>query len=283
MQFPRSAQSIDMMICHPTLNRRDALAAIGTCTAALVLPGETHSEEKPASPRTTHFMTLSFDDGFKKSSLKTAEIYEKYKLSACINVIATAHHRDFVLPNEYHRWPVGDFGLWNELAARGHEIMPHGYKHANKSQMPLADAQDLIRRCLDYFTKELNGFDRKTAVFNFPFNASTRALEVWLPSQVMAFRTGGPAINKLPHRGQAKLTCTNFGPGNTDAHLLGEIDKWLAAPTGWFIYNTHGLDEEGYGPLTASVLDRLLNRLVAMPHVSIVPAARALAELQPHK
>jgi peptidoglycan/xylan/chitin deacetylase (PgdA/CDA1 family) len=190
---------------------------------------------------------------------------------------------DFVLPNEYHRWPVGDFGLWNELAARGHEIMPHGYKHANKSQMPLADAQDLIRRCLEYFAKELKGFDHKKAVFNFPFNASTPALEEWLPSQVMAFRTGGPVINKLPHRGQVKLTCTNFGPGNTDAHLLGEIDKWLAAPSGWFIYNTHGLDDEGYGPLSASVLDRLLARLTEMPHVSVVPAARALAAVQENK
>ena len=43
----------------------------------------------------THFFTLSFDDGFKKSSMRTAEIYEKYKLSACINVIATAHLPDF--------------------------------------------------------------------------------------------------------------------------------------------------------------------------------------------
>ena len=61
----------------------------------------------------------------------------------------------------------------------------------------------------------------------------------------MAFRTGGPAINALPHRGQSKLTCTSFGPENIDAHLIGEIDKLLAQPSGWFIYNTHGLDDEG--------------------------------------
>jgi hypothetical protein len=97
----------------------------------------------------------------------------------------------------------------------------------------------------------------------------------------MAFRTGGPIVNKLPHRGQAKLTCGNFGPGNTDAHLIGEIDKWLAQPSGWFIYNTHGLDDEGYGPLTASVLDGLLARLTAMPHVEIIPAARALIGAKP--
>jgi len=258
---------------HPT--RRDALKAIGVGAAALAFPDRNWAGE-PSQATKTHYFTLSFDDGFKKSSIRTAEIYEKYKLSACINVIATAHLPTFVLPNEYHRWPVGDFGLWNELQARGHEIMPHGYKHANKRELPLGKAQDLIRRCLDAFSKELKDFDPKKAVFNFPFNASTPELERWLPGQVMAFRTSGPPVNPLPHRGLSKLTCTNYGPDNTDAHLVGEIDKWLAQPSGWFIYNTHGLDEEGYGPLSTSVLDRLLDRLSAMPHVSIVPAGRAL-------
>jgi peptidoglycan/xylan/chitin deacetylase (PgdA/CDA1 family) len=251
------------------------LKAAGFGAVTLKLPSQLLAEENTRE-RKSHYITLSFDDGFKKSSLRTAEIYEKYNLSACINVIATAHLPDFVLPNEYHRWPVGDFGLWNELASRGHEIMPHGYKHANKKEMPLAQAQDLIRRCLDYFSKELKGFEPKKAVFNFPFNASTPELEQWLPSEVMAFRTGGPGVNPLPHRGQSRLTCSGFGPQNTDAHLIGEIDRWLAQPSGWFIYNTHGLDDEGYGPLSASVLDRLLGRLVATPHVEIVPAARAL-------
>jgi peptidoglycan/xylan/chitin deacetylase (PgdA/CDA1 family) len=252
------------------------LKAGGFGAATLALPNALVADA-PLKKNKSHFITLSFDDGFKKSSLRTAEIYEKHKLSACINVIATAHRPDFVLPNEYHRWPVGDFRLWNELASRGHEIMPHGYKHANKREMPLAEAQDLIRRSLDYFSKELKGFDPKKAVFNFPFNASTPQLDQWLPNVVMAFRTGGPIVNALPHRGQSKLTCGGFGPGNTDAHLIGKIDKWLAAPSGWFIYNTHGLDDEGYGPLSASVLDHLLGRLAALPHVEIVPAARALA------
>ncbi len=258
--------------------RRDALKKIGIGAASIAVSRDSTAAESKTT-NATHYFTLSFDDGFKKSSIRTAEIYEKYKLSACINVIATAHLPGFVLPNEYHDWPVGDFGLWNELQSRGHEIMTHGYKHANKKELPLMEAQDLIRRCNDYFSNHLKGFDPKKSVFNFPFNASTPALEQWLPSQVMAFRTGGPPVNKLPHRGQAKLTCTNFGPGNTDNHLIGEIDDWLAKPSGWFIYNTHGLDDEGYGPLRASVLDRLLDRLVEMRHVRIVPAARALAEV----
>jgi len=252
-----------------TCTRRDALKAIGSGIAALTFPLCAKSSKR-------HIITLSFDDGFKKSSLKTAEIYEKYNLSACINVIAIAHLKTFKLPNEYHNWQVGDFGLWNELKQRDHEIMPHGYKHANLSEIPFDQAKELILRCLDYFSKELKGFDPKESVFNFPFNASTPELEQWLPTQVKAFRTGGAAINPLPYKGQVKLTCMSFGPGNIDKHLKNEIDKLLSKPSGWLIYNTHGLDDEGWGPMSSSFLDNLLGQLVNIESVEILPAAQAV-------
>jgi peptidoglycan/xylan/chitin deacetylase (PgdA/CDA1 family) len=256
------------------LSRRDVLKSVCVGAAAWAAGSATFGAE---DTKKTHFVTLSFDDGFKRSSIRTAEIYEKFGLQACINVIATAHLPGFVLPNEYHQWPVGNFELWNELQSRGHEIMPHGFKHANKRELPLAEAQDLIRRCLDYFSKALDGFEPRKAVFNFPFNASTPAVEEWLKGEVFAFRTGGPAINPLPHAGQKKLTCTSHGPDGIDEHLTGEIDKLLAAPSGWLIYNTHGLDDEGWGPLRSSTLEKLLERLVAIPTVAVVPAGKAVA------
>jgi peptidoglycan/xylan/chitin deacetylase (PgdA/CDA1 family) len=259
-------------------SRRKALKRMSIATvAALTMPSPLFSNEMAEEKK--HFITLSFDDGFKKSSIRTAEIYEKYKLSACINVIATAHLPDFVLPNEYHRWPVGDFVLWNELKARGHEIMMHGYKHAHKNEIPFEEAKGLILKCIGYFSKNLNGFEAKASVFNFPFNASTPELEEWLPSQVKAFRTGGPAINELPHKGQAKLTCTAYGPDNCQKHLEGEIDKLLEQPSGWLIYNVHGLDDEGWGPIGSEYLDKLLKRLTAIKTVEIIPAGKALAGL----
>ena len=209
--------------------------------------------------------------------IRTAEIYEKYKLSACLNVVASAHMKDF-RPPDYPNVPRGDFGLWNDLKARGHEIMPHGYRHANKQSLPFVEAKDLILRCLDVFDKELKGFDQKEAVFNFPYNASTPELETWLPTQVLAFRTGGGAINPLPHKGQTKLGCTSFGPGNCEAAIDREIERLLAKDSGWLIFNTHGLDEEGWGPIRATYLERLLERLLAVPTVEVLPAGRALAK-----
>jgi peptidoglycan/xylan/chitin deacetylase (PgdA/CDA1 family) len=252
--------------------RRHMLKIISLGVASAVFPTCTKSQKR-------YIITLSFDDGFLKSSLKTAEIYEKYGLSACINVIATAHLKNFNLPNEYHKWPVGDFTLWNELQERGHEIMPHGYMHANLSQMPFEKAKDLIMRCLEVFSKELNGFEPQNSVFNFPFNASSPELEDWLPTQVKAFRTGGEAINALPHKDQVKLTCTSYGPENIDRDLKSKIDRLLSRPSGWLIYNTHGLDDEGWGPLSSNYLSNLLKQLTSMDSVAVLPAGKALSSL----
>jgi hypothetical protein len=156
--------------------------------------------------------------------------------------------------------------------------MPHGLHHVDHAKLPLAEAQDAIRRCLDVFRERLPGFDPKQAVFNFPYNSSSPALEQWLPSVVRAFRTEGDAINPLPHLASGRLGSVSFGPGCCDEHLDSLVNGLLSRPSGWLVYNTHGLDDEGWGPVRSAYLERLLARLVALPAVRVWPAARALAE-----
>ena len=257
--------------------RREFLAAAGAAGAMVGLARRARAEEGKA-PAKRHIVTLSFDDGFKKSSIRTAEIFEKYKLSACINVVATGHLANSPVQDKYQQGVVkGDFGLWNELQTRSHEIMPHGYRHANKASLPPAEAKDLILKCLDVFAKELKGFDRKEAVFNFPYNASTPELEAWLATQVKAFRTGGAAVNPWPGKGEARLTCRSAGPENAEPAVDREVERLLAMDRGWLIFNLHGLDDEGWGPVGATYLDKLLERLSTVQSVDILPAGRALA------
>src|SRR4028119_529362 len=135
----------------------------------------------------TRYVTLSFDDGYRASSVKTADLFERFGLRADFNVVAAFEERNPVLH--------GDWALWNELVARGHHIHPHGYNHTNKTQVSFEEARDLILRCLDRFATHLDGFDPKQAVFAFPYTASPPEVEAWLPTVVRAFRTGiGPAI-----------------------------------------------------------------------------------------
>lgn len=226
-----------------------------------------------------HLITLSFDDGFIASNQTIAALYERHGLAACFNIVATP----VGAPNgfmEPQRMGTIAHPLWNELQVRGHEIMPHGLMHENYAALPLPEAQNSVRRCLELFTAHLAGFDAAQAVFNMPYNASTPELNAWLTTQVRAVRTAcpGEGINPLPRREQTLLSTTAFGPGNCDAHLEAQIEKLLALPEGWLLYCGHGLDDEGWGPLSAAYLERLLDRLVAIPSVTLLPARRALRE-----
>ncbi len=221
-----------------------------------------------------HVVTLSFDDGFERSSRRTAQIFERHGLVAELNVLAAGHLGE---PDEaWHReWRKGDFGLWNELKARGHHVMPHGYRHANKAELPPTDAQRLIERCLEVFGVELAGFKASEASFAFPYNRSSPPLEAWLGTRVRAYRTGGDPVMPLPRPGQTRVTCVSFGPGRCDEHLVRTIDSFLAGPPGWLCYNLHGLDDEGWGPVGSGTLDRLLERLAASG-VDVLPITAAL-------
>ena len=257
-----------------TATRRDAIRTLGLGSAFLAAGMHLTCAEKKR-----HIITLSFDDGFEKSSMQTARIYEKYGMSASINVIATAHDKSFELPNEYHAWPAGDFGLWNELQSRGHEIMPHTYKHANLSEIPIEEATELILKCLDIFSEELEGFRAEESAYNFAFNASTPELEQWLEPRVRAIRTGGGVINPLPYKDQFKLVCTSDGPENIDVHLDNLVNEFLDGPSGGLIFNTHGLDDEGWGPVSSTFLDELLDRLANSETAEVLSVTQALDQV----
>jgi peptidoglycan/xylan/chitin deacetylase (PgdA/CDA1 family) len=231
-------------------------------------------------PQITHIVSISFDDGFEKSFIKTAEIYEKYNLSACFNIIASAHLKSFEAPDDYILpGVVGDFQLWNSLQRRGHEVMPHGYKHANLARITYEEAITLIRRSLEYFAENMHDFNPQKSIFNFPFNSSTNELEGWLNDKVLAYRTAGKVINDLPYKGQKRLTCISAGPDNIDNYFENQLELFLNEPGGWFIFNAHGLDGEGWGPLSSVYLDELLDRLSAMKHVRMIPVGEALLSI----
>lgn len=210
-------------------------------------------------------LTISWDDGFRASTAAVARIYERYGLRADFNIVALA----------YGRWTgAGDFGWWNELASRGHFIHPHGLDHTDKTTLPLPEAQVKILRCLDILRNNLRDFDSREAVFAFPYNASTPALEEWLGRQVRAYRTGGAPLQPLPTHNTQKLTTT--GREDAEACLDECLQQLEAAPEGWLIYTAHGLDGEGWGPLRSAYLERLLSGLLESGKVDILSASQVL-------
>jgi len=258
------------------MERRDFIKTTAIAGLALSIPG-CYKQHK------THILTLSWDDGFRKSFHKIADIHERYGLKACLNIIASAHMWKGG-PNEYHNDPVGDFNDWNILKSRGHEIMPHSWKHTNLTEVSIDEAKELIDKCITYFIENLDGFDPSTAVYNFAYNASSNELEDYALSKVRAVRTGGWDIlgdkpaNPFPVNGRPlKLGCWSYGPENADIWVQSEIDRFLGSPEGgWLVLNLHGLDNEGWGPVSSDFLDGLLNKLVSIEFLDLLPAAETL-------
>ena len=62
------------------MNRRNFISSAALISLGLGL-------ESFIKKRKTHILTLSFDDGFKKSFYKIAEMHKEYDLKACLNVI----------------------------------------------------------------------------------------------------------------------------------------------------------------------------------------------------
>ncbi len=130
---------------------------------------------------------------------------------------------------------MGDFDTWNSLQDRGHEVMVHSWAHNNLARQPEERAKKLIDKSLDYFEQHLTGFKRKDAIFNFPFNASTPALEDYTLAQVRAIRTGGNwDVNPFPTAKTRRLSCVIYPrPGNGDAWVEDHVNTFLENEQGW--------------------------------------------------
>jgi len=225
----------------------------------------------------SHILTLSFDDGFKESFYRIADIFETHGLSACLNVIASGHLPEF---QKVDQWILpellGDFDDWNTLKKRGHELMPHSWKHLNLAKQPLDEAKELIVKCLGYFEENLEGYKNSEAVFNFPFNASTPELEQFTLTKVLGIRTGEVAESNPVSRNILRQGCRSNGPDNVDLWVEEEINSFLASQGGWLILNLHGLDNEGWGPISTSYLDTLLKRLGRISKLEIAPTGEVM-------
>jgi peptidoglycan/xylan/chitin deacetylase (PgdA/CDA1 family) len=264
------------------MKRRDfitstGIIALGYKRSTAADPCKVLSEEK------THILTLSFDDGFKRSFYRTAEIHEEYGLKACLNVVAIGNPPGSITEKWISADLVGNFDDWNKLKDRGHEVMPHSWEHINLTEVPLAEAKENIEKCLEYFEKNLIGYNPAEAVYNFAYNSSNQELDDYALRKVRAIRTGGWSVlkntkyNELPgYFSQRRLGCWSYGPQNCDSYVEAEVNEFLSGIGGWLILNLHGLDNEGWGPISTKYLDVLLKRLVNIENLAILPTGKAL-------
>ena len=194
---------------------------------------------------------IIFDDGFVKSTLATAALFEEFKLPAVFAVVGE--------PGDWaSHIPKGDFGLWNELQQRGHIVQPHGLKHAKLDELPHEEAVDQVERCLAMFAGKLDGFDPARAIYMCAYNSSTPRLNDWLLRHVHALRQGGSGLVSQREFESRLWHSDAFGPDDPGPRVLKLLKKARKTRPPVFLHSLHGVDGEGWGAIALPTLRKVL-------------------------
>ena len=84
-------------------------------------------------------------------------------------------------------------------------------------------------------------------------------------------------VNMIPHQ-QSNITIGAWanGPDNIDDYVDKTVNDFLASGGGWMVVCLHGLDNEGWGPVSTTYYDQLLKRLVKIDKLDILPAGEVV-------
>jgi len=52
-----------------------------------------------------------------------------------------------------------------------------------------------------------------------------------------------------------RIGCWADGPGLCNNYVERAVNDFLASPGGWLIFNLHGFDDEGWGPISTTYYD----------------------------
>jgi peptidoglycan/xylan/chitin deacetylase (PgdA/CDA1 family) len=184
--------------------------------------------------------SYTFDDGYSSSSL-IGSIFEKAGLRATFYIIPGIVSDD-------------GWSMWRALASKGHEIGNHSMTHPDFVNTVMTDQQ------LD---TEINGaqklIEQKLGVrpqtFAFPYHLYTdRALKVAQQNHV--------AVRKM-NLGDAGYQFAFFDTdhGTDIAGTLMTVNRQLdevVKAGGWFVAGGHGVDGDGWSPVTTDFLQKHL-------------------------
>ncbi len=219
-------------------------------------------------------VSFCFDDGFRRSAEVICDVFARRGLRACFAILAQPGR---ALDPYVRGADLGDWPFWRAVAAAGHEVAPHGLIHERYEDMSLADAQASVLSALDIMEAELPGFERRRSVFHVPYLSAPPALVEWLGSQSLGVRLalGGNGLNRWPAlRSGGAVDSVCCGPDGVAEALSGRLREF-ARQDGWLVLVMHGVDGEGWRPVSRAALERLLDEAVATG-AEIVPPNRLL-------
>jgi peptidoglycan/xylan/chitin deacetylase (PgdA/CDA1 family) len=185
--------------------------------------------------------SYTFDDG-NVSSPVIASIFESYGLRASFFIVAGAV-------------PDTQWSMWRDLAGKGHEIGNHSMTHTIDLSDPTLSDQTLNTEINDAQTLIAQKLGTRPLAFAFPWHAySDRSLKVAFQNHFAVRKTD---------IGESTYHFVFFDQDHSvdEAHALADANAQLAdtvAVGGWYVAAGHGIDGDGWSPITSNFLNQHL-------------------------
>jgi peptidoglycan/xylan/chitin deacetylase (PgdA/CDA1 family) len=208
-------------------------------------------------------VSFCFDDGFRASADSISRIFSNRGVAACFCVLAAPE----LAADPFIRGArIADWAYWREAIATGHEVAPHGYAHEHLGKISVESAQASVRRTLDAFASELPGFDARQSLYHLAYLAAPAPIVEWIGERTLGARMAlGNAGRNAPaewSRGKP-VDCLTFGPPDAQSRARERIARFVRDEDGWLVLVFHGLDGEGWGAVTSTALEQMLDEVLS--------------------
>jgi len=225
-------------------------------------------------------ISFCFDDGFRRSAQTIAELFSRRRLPACFAVLSRPEQ---ALDPYVRGADLGDWSFWREMVAAGHEVAPHGLIHERYDALSVDETKASVREALQIFETEMPGFERARSVFHVPYLGAPPAIVDWLADQCLGVRLAlaNRGLNRWHEmRRGAGVDCVCYGPDGVAEAVSARLHEFGRQEEGWLVLAMHGVDGEGWGPVSRTDLECILDEATAGGFEITTPNRLLLKELR---
>lgn len=229
------------------------------------------------------WLSLTFDDGFRKGSEVAAEIVGAYGMAATFYIVTgwVAPERAAVRDRFNRGCDHGDWAHWRRMRDAGHEIGSHTFSHLNVTGrrarlFPWLVGEEL-RRSRDDLAREL---PQPLYTISMTWNASSSRSDRMVRTLYDACRLGSSSLAYNDLRALDPHRLASWAP---DASLPAPAyDEAIAGipEGGWLILQFHSFDGEGWTPLSRETFHALCAAAARHHDVRVATIAQVIEHLR---
>lgn len=248
------------------MKRRDVLGILTAAPAVWIKNAIANETSFPQGRRFA--VTFSIDDGFWKSALTFLSLFDRYGYKATFNLVTswiTPKQSD--ISDEYNQGTShGTWTNWKKVLDRGHEIGSHSMTHPHLPQLSPNDLKRELLYSKRRITKQLQLWGSKT--FALPYNDSSPDVRTAIGNYYIAAREG-TRTGEINEPGSIDfLGVRSWWPLQQQplSDVTNQIDR-AREIGGWLVIGLHGMNGDGWHPITTEKMDGVLKYLSTLEDV----------------